>query len=85
MGHSFSRDTRVPHSILAVANLIANNNVSKIRYCDQITLQILQFSDNLTPLGVTYILLVMVHDLRSYVFCNYRIYRVTLVILLLIV
>ena len=50
------------HSILAVANLLAHNNISQICYCGQISLQSAavscSFSDNLTPLGVTYILLV---------------------------
>ena len=53
------------HSILAVANLLAHNNISQICYCGQILLQSAavncSFSDNLTPLGVTFILLVMVH------------------------
>ena len=48
-------------SILAVANLLAHNNISQICYCGQISLQSAavncSFSDNLTPLGVTFILL----------------------------
>ena len=52
------------HSILAVANLLAHNNISQICYCGQISLQSAavncSFSDNLTPLGVTFILLAMV-------------------------
>ena len=52
-------------SILAVANLLAHNNISQICYCGQISLQSAavncSFSDNLTPLGVTFILLAMVH------------------------
>ena len=43
------------HSILAVANLLAHNNISQICYCGQILLQSAtvncSFSDNLTPLG----------------------------------
>ena len=52
------------HSILVVANLLAHNNKSQICYCGQILLQSAalncRFSDNLTPLGVTLILLAMV-------------------------
>ena len=52
------------HLILAVANLLAHNNRSQIYYCGQISLQRAavncSFSDNLTPLGVTFILLAMV-------------------------
>ena len=52
------------HSILAIANLLAHNNKSQICYCGQISLQSAavncSFSDNLTPLGVTFILLAMV-------------------------
>ena len=52
------------HSILAVANLLAHNNISQICYCGQISLQSAAvsccLSDDLTPLGVTLILLVMV-------------------------
>ena len=52
------------HSILAVANLLAHNNISHICYCDQISLQSAavncSFSDNVTPLGVPFILLAMV-------------------------
>ena len=53
------------HSILAVANLLAHNNKSQICYCGQISLQSAgvncSFSDNLTLLGVVFILVVMVH------------------------
>ena len=53
------------HSILAVANLLAHNNKSQICYCCQILSQCAavncSFSDNLTPLEVTFILLAMVH------------------------
>ena len=53
------------HSILAVANLLAHNNKSQICYCGQISLQSAavncSFSDNPTPLGVTFILLTMVN------------------------
>ena len=52
------------HSILAVVNLFAHNSISQICYCGQIPLQSAavncSFSDNLTPLGVTFILLAMV-------------------------
>ena len=52
------------HSILAVANLLAHNNISQIGYCSQISLQSAavncSFSDNLTPSEVTFILLAMV-------------------------
>ena len=55
-------ETVVPHSILAVANLLAHNNKSQICYCGQISLQSAavncSFSDTF---GVTFILLVMVH------------------------
>ena len=50
--------------ILAVANLLAHNNISQICYCGLISLQSAAvnccFSDNVTPLGVTVILLAMV-------------------------
>ena len=56
------------HSILAVANLLAHNNKSQICYCGQISLQSAavncSYSDNLTPLGVTFILLAMVLQLK---------------------
>ena len=45
------------NSILAVANLLAHNNIRQISYCGLNN----RYSDNLTPLGVTYILLAMVH------------------------
>ena len=49
------------HSILAVANLFAHNNISQICYCGQISLQSAavncSFSGNLTPDGVTFSLL----------------------------
>ena len=52
------------HSILAVTNLLAHNNISQICYCGQISLQSTavscSFSNNLTLFGVTFILLVMV-------------------------
>ena len=61
------------HSILAVANLLAHNNISQVCYCGQISLQSAavnySFSDNLTPLGVPFILLAMVHFLLSNVRC----------------
>ena len=51
------------HSILSVANLLAHNNTSQICYCGQISLQSVNccFSDELTALEVTFILLVIVH------------------------
>ena len=49
---------------LAVANLLAHKNKSQICYCDQISLQSAafncSFTDNLTPLGVSFILLAIV-------------------------
>ena len=43
------------HSIIAVANLLAHNNISQICYCGQISLQSaavnFSFSSNLTHLG----------------------------------
>ena len=57
------------HSILAVANLLAHNNKSQICYCGQISLQSAtvncSFSDNLTPLGVPFILLAMAKQVRA--------------------
>ena len=58
------------HSILAVANLLAHNNISHICYCGQISLQSAavkcSFSNNLIPLGVTFILLAMVPELKGF-------------------
>ena len=55
------------HSILAVAYLLAQNNKSQIFYCGQNWLQSTAVnctsSENLTPLGVAFILLAMVHYL----------------------
>ena len=52
------------HAILAVANLLAHNNVSQICYCGRISLQSAavncSFYDNIAPLVVTFILLAMV-------------------------
>ena len=46
------------HSIFAVANLLAHNNIGKICYCGLISLQSVavncSFSDKLTPLRVTF-------------------------------
>ena len=54
------------HSILAVANLLAHNNKSQICYCGQISLQSAAVNCSfLTPLGVTLILLAMVHWLQD--------------------
>ena len=51
------------HSILAITNLLAHNNISQICYWGQISLQSAaincNFSVNLTPSGVTFILLAM--------------------------
>ena len=45
------------HSMLAVANLLAHNNISQICYCGQISFVSAavncSFTDNLTPLGST--------------------------------
>ena len=55
------------NSILAIANLLAHNKKSQICYCGQISLQSAavncSFSDNLTPLGVTFILLAPIIEL----------------------
>ena len=52
------------HLILAVSNLLFQNNISQICYCGQISLQSAavncSLSYNLTPLGVIFILLAMV-------------------------
>ena len=52
------------HSILAVVNLLAHDNIRQICYCCQISLQSAavscSFFDNLIPLEVTFILLAMV-------------------------
>ena len=52
------------HSILTVANLLAHNNMGQISYWGKISVQSAavnySFSDNLTPLGVTFIFLAMV-------------------------
>ena len=56
------------HSIIAEANLLANNNKSQICYCGQISLQSAAFHSNfyvsLIPFGVTFILLALVHPLQ---------------------
>ena len=50
------------HSNLAVANLLAHNNKSQICYCGQISLQSAAVNCSfLTPLGVTFVLLAMLH------------------------
>ena len=51
------------HSILAVANLLAHNNISQICYCGQISLQSAAVISAvfLITLEVTFILLAMVH------------------------
>ena len=66
------------HSILAVANLLAHNNISQICYCGQISLQSTAvnctFSDNLRPLEVTFISLAMIqHLLNSFILIFYKI------------
>ena len=53
------------HSILAVRNLLAHNDISEICHCGLISLHYKvavnsSFYDNLTLLGVSFILLVMV-------------------------
>ena len=52
------------HSTLAIANMLAHNNISQICYCGQSLLLSAavncSFSDNLTSLGITFILLAMV-------------------------
>ena len=52
-------------SILLVVNLLAHNNISQICYCGQISLQSAavncSFSGNVPPLGVTFLLLAVVH------------------------
>ena len=58
------------NTILAVANLLAHNNISEICYCGQISLQSAavnySFSDNLIHIGVPYILLAIVHSKLFY-------------------
>ena len=60
------------HSILAIVNLLAHNNISQIVTAVKFHYRVLQltalFSDNLTPLGVTFILLAMVHIVQQ---CTY--------------
>ena len=62
-------------SILAVANLLAHNNISQICYRGQDSLQSdtvhCSFSDNLTPLEVTFILLAMVRLIKNFTYMNY--------------
>ena len=57
------------HSILALANLLAHNNISQICYCGQILLQSVavncSFTDNLTPLGKHLFSLTLI-DLSNY-------------------
>ena len=64
------------HSILAVANLLAHNKTIQICYCGEISLQSAagkcSFSDNLTPLGVTFILIAMTHFCMKYYIYNAR-------------
>ena len=51
------------HSILAVVNLLAHNNISQICYCCHIYYRVLQLTAAiLTPFGVTFILLAMVEE-----------------------
>ena len=49
------------HSILAVTNLLAHNNISQICYCGQFHYRVLQFFWQADTFGVKYILLAMVH------------------------
>ena len=63
------------HSFFAVVNLLAHNKKSQICYCGQISLQSgadNQLSDNLTPLGITFILLAMVPYTSSIVTIYWR-------------
>ena len=57
-------------------NLLAHNNTSQICYCGQISLQSAavncSFSDNLTTLGVTFILLAMVQKTIEYKVTGYE-------------
>ena len=52
------------HSISAVANLLAHNNIanSDLLLRSNFITECCSFSDNLTSLRVTYILLMMIHD-----------------------
>ena len=72
------------HSILGVANLLAHNNISHICYCGQISLRSAavncSFSDSLTPLWVTFILLAMLHLFRTNLFSSTKIISITLVL-----
>ena len=56
----------ISNSILTEVNLLAHNNKSQICYCGQISLQSSAvncgFSDNLAILGVSFILLAIVHE-----------------------
>ena len=62
-------------TLLAVANLLAHNNKSQICYCGQISLQSAavncSFSDNLTSVGVPFILLAIVRQANIYVRVSY--------------
>ena len=72
------------HSILAVANLLAHNNISEICYCGQISLQSAAIncsvSNNLTPLGVPFILLAMEH-IHVYVLSVAIVFKINLCLL----
>ena len=76
---TYKNDESIIYSILAVVNLLANNNKSQICYCGQILFRSAtvncSFSDNLTPLGVSFILLAMVQFVGTYLlpyFCVWR-------------
>ena len=59
------------HSILAVANLLAHNNISQFCSCSlQCAAVNSILSENVTLLGVTFILLAMVHDFAIRNFCK---------------
>ena len=62
------------NSILAITNLLADNDITQICYCAQISLQNAagncSFSDNLTPLGIIFILLAMVDCINNLLINN---------------
>ena len=65
------------HSILAVANLLAHNNISQnLLLRSNFFRECCSFSDNLTPLGVPFILLAMVHIHKKYQLCKVYINRI---------
>ena len=66
------------HSISSAANLLAHNNINQICYCGQISLQSAAinciYSDNLTSLRVTFILLVRYQALFLLICCAFSSY-----------